>query len=280
MTPDAGQAFGRLPDRVKRCVRPSLRIRTTPTPIDAVKLGQSRIGGQPDLPPQFQWPRFNGLGQSFIAQLDLAELAAQPSVLPLPKQGYLAFFYDSEQRTWGFDPKDGGSALVAYFPGPASSLVRTELPADVAEAGRIHCCALRYTPDQNLPDAWSAYYEPALSADERTLLFNYHDAVRGESNTPRHRLGGHADCVQNPEMELECQLVTNGLYCGNATGYEDPRKKILAPGALDWRLLLQVDTDDDAGIMWGDCGTIYYWIREADLRARDFDKCWLILQCT
>lgn len=278
MTPDARQAFDRLPDRIKRLARPSLRIRTSPTSLDALKPGQSRIGGAPDLPPAFQWPRHDGLGLSYLAQLDLADLAAQPAVLPLPRQGSLAFFYDSEQRTWGFDPKDRGSAVVAYFPGPASSLVRTAIPADVSEAGRFQCCSLKYNPDQNLPDAWSQYYAPQLSEEEKTLLFNYHDAVRGESNAPRHRIGGHADCIQNP-MELECQLVTNGLYCGNATGYEDPRRKILAAGALDWRLLFQLDTDDDAGMMWGDCGTLYYWIREEDLRAPDFDKCWLILQC-
>jgi uncharacterized protein YwqG len=279
MTHNGRQAFERLPDRVKRCVRPSLRIRTIPTPVDALKLAQSRIGGLPDLPPEFKWPRYDGLALSFIAQLDLAELALQPSVLPLPRQGSLVFFYDSEQRTWGFDPKDRGSAVVSYIGAPTSSLVRTDLPADVSEPGKFQCCALRYNHEQNLPDACSAYYDPELSEDEKTLLFNYHDAVRDQSNAPRHRIGGHADCVQNP-MELECQLVTNGLYCGDATGYEDPRRATLASGTLEWRLLLQIDTDDDARMMWGDCGTIYYWIREEDLRACDFDKCWLILQCS
>ena len=279
MTANANESYERLPDRVKGCARPSLRIRTTPTPIEEIELGQSRIGGQPDLPPHFQWPRFGGQELAFIAQLDLAELAAQPSVLPLPKQGYLAFFYDCEQQPWGFAPKDLGSARAFYFPGPASSLIRTELPDDVSESGRFQCCALKYTLDHNLPDAWSAHYDPELSEDEKTLLFNYHEALCDESNTPRHRLGGHADCVQNP-MELECQLVTNGIYCGDASGYEDPQSKILAPGALDWRLLLQVDTDDDAGFLWGDCGTIYYWLREEDMRACEFDMCWLILQCS
>ena len=157
MTADADEAYERLPDRVKRCTRSSLRIRTTPTPIDELELGQSRIGGQPDLPPQFQWPRFAGLELSFIAQFDLAELAVQPSVLPLPKQGYLVFFYDSDQRTWGFDPNDLGSARAFYFPGPASSLIRTELPDDVSESGRFQCCALQYTLEHNLPDAWSVH---------------------------------------------------------------------------------------------------------------------------
>jgi uncharacterized protein YwqG len=278
MKPDARRAFDLLPDRIKCLVRPSLRVRTAPISIDRLNAGQSRFGGLPDLPRDFQWPRYDGLALSFIAQLDLADIAAQAPVLPLPVVGSLAFFYDSEQRTWGFDPKDRGSAVVAYFPGPASALVRTAIPADVS-GGQFPCCALTYTPDQNLPDAWSLYYDPELSENERTLLFNYQDAVRDVSNAPRHRIGGHADCVQRP-MELECQLVTNGLYCGSAAGYEDPRAPILAAGARDWRLLLQIDTDDNAAMMWGDCGTIYYWVREEDLRAQDFDNCSLILQCS
>ncbi|MGN0700170.1 MAG: DUF1963 domain-containing protein [Oscillospiraceae bacterium] len=31
--------------------------------------------------------------------------------------------------------------------------------------------------------------------------------------------------------------------------------------------------------MFGDCGHIYFWIRKADLAARNFDNVWLILQC-
>ena len=32
--------------------------------------------------------------------------------------------------------------------------------------------------------------------------------------------------------------------------------------------------------MWGDVGRLYFWIRDADLRARRFDATWLILQCS
>lgn len=50
-------------------------------------------------------------------------------------------------------------------------------------------------------------------------------------------------------------------------------------GAGDWHLLLQIDSDDDTGMMWGHAGRIYYWIREQDLMVRVFDEAWLILQC-
>jgi len=55
-------------------------------------------------------------------------------------------------------------------------------------------------------------------------------------------------------LELECQLVTNGLYLGDLSGYKDPRRKELEPGADDWTLLIQIDSDDKAKMMWGDGG--------------------------
>jgi uncharacterized protein YwqG len=80
-------------------------------------------------------------------------------------------------------------------------------------------------------------------------------------------------------MQTEVQLVSHGLYCGNATGYNDPRAEELRAGASQWRLLLQIDSDDDTGMMWGDVGRIYYWIHERDLAAGVFENTWLILQC-
>lgn len=89
---------------------------------------------------------------------------------------------------------------------------------------------------------------------------------------------GWPDLVQNP-MQLECQLTSSGIYTGNPAGYRHPRAAELAPGAADWLLLLQLDSDDEIGWMWGDVGTIYYWIRRQDLAAARFDQVWMIFQC-
>ncbi len=53
----------------------------------------------------------------------------------------------------------------------------------------------------------------------------------------------------------------------------------LEGGAAEWMPLLNVDTDDEASWMWGDAGTLYYWIRRPDLLADRFDRVWMIFQC-
>jgi len=95
-----------------------------------------------------------------------------------------------------------------------------------------------------------------------------------------HQILGYPTPVQNPDMEMECQLASNGVNVGSSEeGYKDPRVPELKAGAGEWKLLLQVDTDKDTGWMWGDVGTLYFWIREADAQRDDFSKVWMIFQC-
>ena len=94
-----------------------------------------------------------------------------------------------------------------------------------------------------------------------------------------HHLLGYPQLVQNP-MELECQLASNGVYCGNSEGYQSAQAKSLADGASDWQLLLQIDTDEEGpSWMWGDVGRIYFWIKRDDLASLRFQDVWLVFQC-
>ncbi len=270
--------FNKLPDRVKAQLRRSLRLKTTQCDLDTLPIGASRVGGVPDVPPGFNWPHYKDSPLSFIAQLQLAEIPLDMIDLSLPTKGTLFFFYDSEQSTWGFDPQDRGSFLVFFTELPPDKLIRTNRPTDTPELGLFNCCQIEFEASVNLPDAWSIHYQPELSDSERNMLFEYFDWYSSNTVGPNHRIGGHAECIQS-SMELECQLVANGLYCGDSTVYEDPRRPSLEKTATDWKLLLQIDSDDEASMMWGDVGTIYFWIREADLRDRKFEHSWFFLQC-
>jgi hypothetical protein len=71
------------------------------------------------LPPAITWPRNDDEPLSFIAQANLADVAAYDSEGVLPRDGLLSFFYDAvTQGAWGFDPADHGSAAVRCRPVP------------------------------------------------------------------------------------------------------------------------------------------------------------------
>ncbi len=74
-------------------------------------------------------------------------------------------------------------------------------------------------------------------------------------------------------MHQQAQLLSHGV-----TDDQDPRAAALAAGTLGWQLLLQVDSDDQAGMRWGSSGRLYFWIEKSALAARRFDNIWMALQ--
>lgn len=77
-------------------------------------------------------------------------------------------------------------------------------------------------------------------------------------------------------MQLKCQFSSNGLLLGeDGKHLAKARAKEIASGAIDWKLLLQLDSDNEAVMYWGD-SMISFWIRDQDLRVRDFSKVWKV----
>lgn len=117
-----------------------------------------------------------------------------------------------------------------------------------------------------------------LSDQELDTFCDTADAMFG--TLPQHQVAGYPAPVQNDDMERDCQLVTNGLYLGTETAYGTEAARKLDSAPNDWTLLLQVDTDDSLGIMWGDAGKLYFWVEKKAARVGDFSNVWTILQCT
>ena len=113
-----------------------------------------------------------------------------------------------------------------------------------------------------------------LSDEEQDSFFEFAESL----GDVEHHLLGHPQEIQGA-MQLQCQLASNGLYCGDQSGYNDPRAVELKSGESDWQLLMQIDSDDNADWMWGDCGRLYFWIKSDDLKSQDFSNCWMVLQC-
>ena len=96
---------------------------------------------------------------------------------------------------------------------------------------------------------------------------------------PVHRLLGHPDALQG-DMHAESQLVSNGLNLGNGWPDDEDKVKQLLPGVQDWRLLLQLDRDINAEMLWGIEGRCYFWIQIEALQKRHFENVWFIMQWT
>lgn len=105
-------------------------------------LGASRFGGNPDVPPDFVWPTYEGEDHknvvkerplSFLAQFACADLAPFDKEHLLPDHGLLSFFYESNSQPWGDDPKDKGCARVYWFE-DLSVLSTADFPADMEDA--------------------------------------------------------------------------------------------------------------------------------------------------
>jgi hypothetical protein len=58
-----------------------------------------------------------------------------------------------------------------------------------------------------------------------------------------HQMLGYPDQIQNGELDHECELVSHGIYCGDFSVWQTKEAERLKPGASEWRLLLQIDTD-------------------------------------
>ena len=91
---------------------------------ETYKLGATRFGGKPDVPPDFVWPTYEGESYdhvvkdrplTFLAQFNCAELAQFDKEHLLPDHGLLSFFYETDTQCWGYDPKDQGCARVYWF---------------------------------------------------------------------------------------------------------------------------------------------------------------------
>lgn len=250
-------------------------------------VGTSKFGGKPDVPPYFKWFYFEGEDHegkrckrllSFLAQINCAEIKEYDKDKLLPTKGILYFFYELSSMTWGFDPEDRGSAQVYYFDGDLSEISRMDFPNDMLDDCKLPEIRISFSTKYDLPcfeeftelydcDDWDEYDEKLTQKG-----FEFEETIS--------KFLGYADLIQGG-MLLECEKVTNGIYCGSSSEIEPLKQKQLQENCGQWQLLFQLDSviKDGFELMFGDCGRIYYYIKKDDLRNCRFDDCWLILQC-
>lgn len=278
-------AHERLPsdvaDRFCALLEPRAQILSTARPGD-VQVGV--LGGEPLLPESAGWPVWEGHGPlSFVASLDCGPLSAAQTGLALPTAGTLLFFYFDGQadnfETW-VNPSVADSrpgARVLYIPAGTPVQPRPT-PSPLEPYRRV---PLRADPAVELPQITSPrLYEP-LGLDDETVSTDptYAEFQEAVWNLRRvsHQVGGEPDPVQG-EVEYEVGDFPQEWDL-DSFNPDNPHLDDILAEASRWRLLLQIASDEDAGMMWGDAGALYWLTTAEDLAARRFDQARFTWQC-
>lgn len=259
---------------------------------ETYELCGTRFGGKPDVPSNFAWPYFEEKWEdgtiikrplTFLVQFNCEDLSKYDTEHLLPDHGILSFFYETYSQCSGFDPKDKGCARVFWFE-DTSVLSPAEFPEDMEDDFKFPMVRIKMSKEVSYPSEDDFYdmFSPSGGLDDWEDIFQ---KATGKSVYDIHggaQLLGWPDVIQS-SMFIECDLVTRGYYLGNGWRDvpEDIRKEAKETAFDKWRLLLQLDTVecDDFRLMFGDCGYIYFYIPKEDLKAKRFDRIWLISQC-
>ncbi|MGO1051476.1 YwqG family protein [Crossiella sp. CA198] len=260
-----------LGDRLVELSRPSIRLLHQESGA-----GRSRLGGDPVLPPGTEWPAVRGEPLSLVAVLDLAEVAEFAQVDWLPKTGLLNFFYDLVGE-WAYSPDAVDSFHVAYLP-DGGVPVPAPVGATVFPARPVRLAHLLSLPtlDDEVPELAQA--DPGRLEELRQEWARC-SARLGDwpEDAPSHQINGWPDLVQCP-LWLEAHYDSQGMEWAEAPEEQAEHERLAR--AQCWQLLLQLDSDDTMDWVWGDVGTLYYNIPDQAARAGEFDRTWLIMQCS
>lgn len=270
------QQFGHAFDYLMATVRQGIRLSKNGVE-DYKTAGCSRIGGDPDLPADVEWPvDSKGTPMTFLAQLRLRELMDHDEASRLPANGALYFFIGIDEPAYDIEHK------VLYL-----------------QEEQLQAAQRRHAPEVTaLEDAFTGYQVSARSTleppnygyvDYEQVEDDEHDyehyeelcfELTGYSSNDLATMFGypetqHGDC----EYEAALKLLTGEKYNYSETealkqitrhlnGDPDRAQQEIR----DTLLLLALGSDDDVGFCWWDAGELQFFIRKEDLLAGNFDR--------
>lgn len=257
-----------------------LKIDLSRTDNDFVPTLTSKIGGIGYLPIGESYPTNAGKPLVMLAQLNFEQISQSTDTakLPhrLPQKGILQIYIDSQDDCYGqnFDDKLPNDLYQVRFWQDTTLPINTDelnqiseqlkaldidiLPFDFenqypmqftldTQSCHISCCEYNHFSQKidELKDCdiWD-YLEENLQVDNPYEYVEIYDKL---ANSSGHKIFGYPEFTQD-----------------DPRGYEKRLQEHI--------LLLQIDTDGDNDIMWGDCGVANFFIHPDDLKNEDFSK--------
>ncbi|GAA0182114.1 YwqG family protein [Clostridium sediminicola] len=240
---------------IKKSIKPFIRVTSKKT---KTTLWESKIGGYPYFPRSNEnYPKDkNGKPMRILAQINFSEL---PHIGLFPSEGILQFYISAEDDVYGMNFDDGrcqDNFRVIYHKEIIQN--KDELVEDFSFL-------------DNLDDK----YFP-VSEEGRMIFSKDSEPVSIEDYQFENYIGTSAySFFDEFDQEAEDFYYENFLGDGHKIGgYAyftqcDPRESELSDYEI---LLLQLDSDDNLNMMWGDCGVANFFIKREDLLNLNFNN--------
>jgi uncharacterized protein YwqG len=252
--------LGALPadcaERLLQAARPAIGL-WPQRPHQDLPIGASRLGGTPGAPPGWSWPMVDGEPMLFLGQINCADLEGMPGAEEVPASGLLSFFGDHD------------AVMACDFAGDVAVFHWTELDGLAPASPPIEVlrvfppCALALRSLVDLPDPSSRAATDILADEEQAARYAALLQALRHHGIPEdfQFYCGFGKLLGWPSLVQQYDLDTIGDGC---------------------RLLLQLDqySNGDESEGWGPGGSLYFLIKDDDLRRRRFDRCQFEMQFT
>ncbi|MGF7480622.1 YwqG family protein [Providencia sp. SP181] len=263
--------FDSLPDVIKpfidkiKATKKNL-VEMTLTPIEEYVWWESRVGGMPYLPLNEPYPiDSEGIPLKLLAQINFAQM---PKLANYPEKGLLQFFIGGDDL-YGANFEDRQKQAdfrIIYRENIIEDTAK--LTQDFSAVIAAHSddyytpvdqtCAIKYTPtEQYISIDDFQFGQKILGVDN---LYDYEDQFEGED-------------FYDDWVEPYSDAFASGAHCIGGYPFftqSDPRE--YEEDIQQYELLLQINSDYEVGILWGDIGVGNFFIHPEDLKKRDFSR--------
>lgn len=256
---------------------PILRFETV---SQKTNLFDSKLGGIPYMPKNFPYPTADGKPLKLLAQLNLDELM---SIRDFPKGGMLQFFIVCDSDSYGADKSDPNNRdgfKVIYH---------KEIIKDISQLMSEKDMPSFSTDPDTFPFSGEYLLKLQKSGMSRITADDYrfeaefiklYNSITGENVSHIYEMN---ESIFGTEHTLEdmYDILVNQTTCMGGYPYftqNDPRT-LHKDQQNKTVMLLQIDSEEDKGIRWGDCGVANFFISPEDLASENFDNVFYTWDC-
>jgi uncharacterized protein YwqG len=242
----------------------------------SINKGQSKLGGQPDLPKNIEWPNFNDKPMIFLGQINFAEFKELDIEDILPDTGLVYYFihFKEPENEFGAEYNfliDKKEYEVIYS--TETALETRDFPENLPDAYKFNEQGISFKLGYCLPARESLEIEKFDPKDE-DVIWDFNDEY---GNVEGEQILGYC-------MPIQADVTWDWAFSYlNFPTYEltDTDNKNIDEIRPDFINLLQFSLDNSQtgfnkiGISIG-----YFGIKKEDLKNKRFDKTILIFQDT